>query len=215
MIKEMIVELAKQFNQGGTYMYVLLAVFAVGMAITLERLYFYFITCRKMDAANAGEVAQSIEKNEAESELLKLGKRKDPLSGLMQVALDRFHSGATMDDVQEGVDEEAITQIPRLGERLNYLALIANVATLLGLLGTIAGLQDSFASLGNMAASAKAEALADGIAKAMNTTAFGLIVAIPHMVAYTYLSSRQKKLMKNLDDAMLRLMNFMQRRSAN
>ncbi len=209
----MIEEVAKQFNDGGTYMYVLLGVFAVGAAITLERLFFYFITCRKMDAANAGDVAKSIEDRNEESELLKLEKRRDPLSGLMSVALDRFRSNATMEDIQEGVDEEAVTQIPRLGERLNYLALIANVATLLGLLGTIAGLQDSFSSLASLEAAEKAASLAKGIAKAMNTTAFGLIVAIPHMLAYTYLSSRQKKLVKNLDDAMLRLLNFMQKRS--
>lgn len=208
----MIELIAQRFNEGGTYMYVLLGVLAVGLAIVIERLFFYFITCRNMDAASAGEVALAIEEGQEESELLTLSKRKDPLSGLMSVALDRYKSGADLDDIQEGVDEEAVTQIPRLGDRLNYLALIANVATLIGLLGTIAGLQDSFASLASMEAAEKAAALAKGIAKAMNTTAFGLIVAIPHMVAYTYLNSRQKKLMKNLDDAMLRLMNFIQKR---
>ncbi len=208
----MVEQVAKQFNDGGIYMYVLLAVLAVGVAITIERLIFYFITCRNMDAASAGDVAKSIELMQEKSELLKLEKRKDPLSGIMAVALDRFNSQADMNDIQEGIDEEAVTQIPRLGERLNYLALIANVATLLGLLGTIAGLQESFASLASLEAAEKAASLAKGIAKAMNTTAFGLIVAIPHMVAYTYLNSRQKRLTKNLDDAMLRLVNFMQKR---
>ncbi len=207
----MIQQVAQQFNDGGIYMYVLLGVFAVGAAITLERLYFYFITCRKMDAGNAGDVATSISKRSEKAQLAILEKRKDPLSGLMSVALDRYKSDASIEDIQEGVDEEAVTQIPRLGERLNYLALIANVATLLGLLGTIAGLQDSFSSLASLEAAEKAASLAKGIAKAMNTTAFGLIVAIPHMVAYTYLSSRQKRLLKNLDDAMLRLLNFMQK----
>ncbi len=208
----MIADVAKQFNDGGVYMWVLLAVFAVGMAITLERIFFYYVTCKKMDASSAGEVAKAIENGQEDSQLTKLRKQNDPLSGLMTVALDRFHSNVSMEDVQEGIDEEAVSQVPRLGERLNYLALIANVATLLGLLGTIAGLQDSFSSLASLEAAEKAASLAKGIAKAMNTTAFGLIVAIPHMVAYTFLSSRQKRLTKNLDDAMLRLINFMSKR---
>ncbi len=205
---------AQQFNDGGTYMWVLLFVFAVGMAVTIERLFFYFVTCRDMDASKAGAVAKAIESKNSKSQIAELSKKRDPLSGLMSVALDRYNSDASIEDIQEGIDEEAVSQIPRLGERLNYLALIANVATLLGLLGTIAGLQDSFASLASLEAAEKAASLAKGIAKAMNTTAFGLIVAIPHMVAYTFLSSRQKKLMKNLDDAMLRLINFMSKQRA-
>ncbi len=201
--------IAQRFNEGGSYMIVLLVILAIAAAILIERLFFYFITCRKMSATEAGIVAKAIEEGSHEEQLEILNKRKDPLSGLLYVALDRFKSGADMDEIQEGIDEEAITQVPRLGERLNYLSLIANVATLLGLLGTIAGLQDSFASLASLDAADKAASLARGIAKAMNTTAFGLIVAVPAMVAYSWLTAMKNKQLRNLDDAMLRMVNFM------
>jgi len=197
--------IAQRFNEGGSYMVVLLVILAISAAILVERMYFYFVTCRKMNAIEAGVVAKSIEEGTEEQQLETLNKRNDPLSGLLYVALDRFKGGADMDQIQEGIDEEAITQVPRIGERLSYLALIANVATLLGLLGTIAGLQDSFASLD----SADKGALALGIAKAMNTTAFGLIVAVPAMVAYSWLNAVKSKQLRNLDDAMLRMVNFM------
>jgi len=204
--------IAAWFVSGGSYMYVLLGILAIGSAIVLERLYFYFITCRNMDAGSAGEAAKAIESESVSPYLAKLAKRKDPLSGLLAVAVDRFNSGATMEDVQEGIDEEAISQLPRFSERLSYLSLIANVATLVGLLGTIAGLTDSFASLASVEAAEKAASLAKGIAVAMNTTAFGLIVAIPHMIAYTMLNNYRGKLVKNLDDAVLRFVNFMTKR---
>ena len=208
----MIEKLAQQFQEGGAYMGVLLFVLAIGVAIIIERVIFYYITCKNVDASKAGEVAKAIEDNKITEEIEELGKSKDPLSGLLEVALVRYDKGANIEEIEEGIDEEAINQIPRFTERLNYLALIANVATLLGLLGTIAGLQDSFASLASLEASEKAQALARGIAKAMNTTAFGLIVAIPHMVAYTFLNNKQKRLVANLDDAMLRFVNFLKKK---
>lgn len=208
----MIQKIAEWFVAGGEYMYVLLAILAVGVAIVVERLFFYFVTCRNMDAATAGETAKAIESGKIPEQLQKLKKRNDPLSGILSVALDRYNSGATIEDIQEGIDEEAITQLPRLTERLSYLALIANVATLVGLLGTIAGLTASFASLASVEAAEKAASLANGIAVAMNTTALGLIVAIPHMVAHTMLNSYRAKLTKNLDDAMLRFVNFIVKR---
>lgn len=209
---EMMQTIAKWLDAGGVYMYFILAVFAVGIAIVIERCWFYFVTCKSMNAVRAGETAKAIESGTEKQHLEILKKRNDPLSGLMEVALDRYASGADIEDVQEGIDEVAVQEVPRMNERLNYLALIANIATLIGLLGTIDGLQMSFASLGSLEASEKAAALAKGISIFMNSTAFGLIVAIFHMVAYTMLTNKQKQLTKNLDDAMLRLMNFMTKR---
>jgi biopolymer transport protein ExbB/TolQ len=97
-------------------------------------------------------------------------------------------------------------------QRLNYLSLFANVATLLGLLGTIGGLQVSFSSLAAAEAAKKATMLAAGISQAMNTTAFGLIVAVPCMIMYTALSNKRDRLLKDLDEAVVRLTNYLKRR---
>ena len=99
-----------------------------------------------------------------------------------------------------------------MSQRLNYLSLFANIATLLGLLGTIAGLQVSFSSLVAVEAAKKATMLAQGISQAMNTTAFGLIVAVPCMILYTILFNKQQALTKDLDEAVVRLLNYMKKK---
>jgi biopolymer transport protein ExbB/TolQ len=104
--------------------------------------------------------------------------------------------------------------MPRMITRLNYLSLFSNIATLLGLLGTISGLQASFSSLAAVEASKKATMLAAGIAEAMNCTAFGLIVAVPCMVMYTVLYNKQQQLTKALDESVVRIVNFMKKSKA-
>jgi biopolymer transport protein ExbB/TolQ len=118
------------------------------------------------------------------------------------------------DAVQEGVEEAAIRELPKLSERLNYLALFANIATLLGLLGTIAGLQVSFSSLASVEAAKKATMLAKGISQAMNTTAFGLIVAVPCMIFYTMLNNKQQRLTKELDETVVKTVNLIKKKTS-
>jgi biopolymer transport protein ExbB len=140
-----------------------------------------------------------------------LHKGGSPLKVLLRVAIDRFGAQMSVGDVEEGIQEAAITQMPRMIARLNYLSLFSNIATLLGLLGTISGLQASFSSLAAVEASKKATMLAAGIAEAMNCTAFGLIVAVPCMVMYTVLYNKQQQLTKALDESIVRIVNFMKK----
>jgi biopolymer transport protein ExbB len=207
----MIESIAIKFNEGGVFMWVLLGILGVAVAIFIERFYFYLVVCKNVNTQSAGVAAKAIEGKDGKACQIGFAGKNDPLSALISVTLERFNMGLSLDDIQEGVDEEAVMQIPRFSERLNYLALFANVATLVGLLGTIAGLQESFASLGSVEATEKAAMLAKGIAKAMNTTAFGLIVAIPCMAGFTVLNNMQKKLVRTVDDSMLRLINFVRR----
>jgi biopolymer transport protein ExbB/TolQ len=116
------------------------------------------------------------------------------------------------DKIQEGLEEVAIQEVPRLSERLNYLVLFANISTLLGLLGTITGLQLAFSSLGTVEASKKASMLATGISELMVCTAFGLMVAIPCMVAYTFLNNKCARLTKDLDESVVKFMNYLKKK---
>ena len=133
---------------------------------------------------------------------------------LLKTALERFDAGMDIEEIREGLEEEAIKQVPRLSQRLNYLTLFANIATLLGLLGTITGLQLSFSSLANVEAAKKAAMLASGISQAMLTTAFGLIVAIPCMVIYTFLYNKQSQLVKDLDEATVKFLNYLKKKKS-
>lgn len=206
--------MAQKFQDCGDFRWVLLAVMVFAIAVTIERLIFFYVGCRRVKPQTAGEAASAIKAGKIAQTKQSFSKRKDPLSALISVAVDRYDKGSDMEEIQEGIDEEAVMQVPRFSSRLNYLALFANIATLLGLLGTIAGLQEAFSSLDGHEAAEKSAMLAAGISKAMNTTAFGLLVAIPCMAIYTYLNNKQKALTRSLDDSMLRLVNFMKREIA-
>jgi biopolymer transport protein ExbB len=208
----MIHSLATAFNAGGPFMWVILMVFAVACTIVVDRLIFYFIICQPNGVRLVTEVAKAINAGDVEKAKKIVSKRHAPMNVLMQTALERFASGMTFDDIQKGVDQAAIRELPRMTQRLNYLQLFANIGTLLGLLGTIVGLQAMFGSLAAVEAEKKAAMLASGIAQAMNATAFGLIVAVPCMVLYTMLFNKQQKITKDLDEAVVGLMEYLEKK---
>lgn len=202
--------LAKFMIEGGWVMWIILGVGIFAAAILLERTLFLFIGHRGDSRKFVSNILELVSEGKTDVALRGLGKRKTPLANLIFVALLRHHEGLGSDDIRKGVEEASIKEIPRLSNRLNLLSLAANVATLLGLLGTIFGLQDAFSSLRLAEGAAKAQALALGISTAMNTTAFGLVVAIPCMVAYTQLINKQARLTDDLDEATVTTLNFLE-----
>jgi biopolymer transport protein ExbB len=207
----MIQSIATFFNSGGPFMWVILIVLAISTAVTLERVFFYFVICRGKGASLVAKIATALHKGNHEEAKKIVAKGGAPLTVLLRTAVDRFCAGMGIHDIEEGIEEAAIIEMPRMQTRLNYLSLFANIATLLGLLGTISGLQASFSSLASVEASQKASMLAAGIAEAMNCTAFGLIVAVPCMVAYTWLYNKQLQLTKVIDDSVVKTLNFMKK----
>ncbi len=205
----MIHSFANAFNAGGPFMWVILVVFAVACTVVIDRLIFYFIICRPNGVRLVSEVAKALNADDAALAKKVVSRRKAPMNMLMQTAIDRFASGMNYEEIQKGVDQAAIREMPRMTQRLNYLSLFANIGTLLGLLGTIVGLQEMFGSLAAVEAEKKAAMLASGIAQAMNATAFGLIVAVPCMVLYTMLHNKQQQITKDLDDSIVRLMDYL------
>jgi len=110
-------------------------------------------------------------------------------------------------DLQNVADAAALSVLPRLTRRLHYLPMLANVATLIGLLGTIYGLRGAFAAVGTAAAAERSAALAAGIAIALNATGFGLFTAIPLTVAHAYLVSQAEGIIEQVDEFQVRLIN--------
>lgn len=210
----MLETVAQKFNDGGPFMWVILVVLAAACAIAIERLIFYFVICNTNGAKLAADVAGALNNGNVEQAKKAASGKGAPVNVLFQTALGRYAAGMKIDDIQDAVEETAIKELPRMSQRLNYLSLFANIATLLGLLGTIAGLQVSFSSLAAVEAARKATMLAKGISQAMNTTAFGLIVAVPCMMAYTVFSNKQQALTKDLDEAVLRLLNYLKKKPA-
>lgn len=195
-------------------MWAILAVLAFSCAVMAERVIFFYLVCGRKGNLLLSQVAGLLnsDKSREAGELLSRGRA--PLQVLFRTALERFNSGLPIDEIREGVEEAAIQQVPRLSQRLNYLSLFANIATLLGLLGTITGLQLSFSSLATVDAAKKAALLATGISQAMITTAFGLIVAVPCMIAYTFLVNKQNQLTKDLDEAVVKFLNYLKKKKS-
>ncbi len=135
------------------------------------------------------------------------GSGKAALARVIKAGLQR----ASRDDtqIQNAIDAASLEVMPKLEKRLNYLALIANVATLLGLLGTITGLIHSFSAVSLADAAQRQAILANGISEAMNCTAFGLIVAISTMVLHAVLSSKATKLVEEIDEFGVKLLDLL------
>ncbi|HUI91454.1 MAG TPA: MotA/TolQ/ExbB proton channel family protein [Chitinivibrionales bacterium] len=207
----MIHAVATFFNSGGPFMWVILIVLAISTAVVIERAYFYFVVCRVSGPALVAKLAALLRSGKSDEAKKIVEKGGAPITVLLRTAVDRFCAGMDLREVEEGIEESAIIEMPRMIQRLNYLSLFANIATLLGLLGTISGLQASFSSLAAVEASKKATMLAAGIAEAMNCTAFGLMVAVPCMVAYTWLYNKQAQLTKMIDDSVVKTLNFMKK----
>jgi len=205
----MIQTLAAQFTSGGPFMWVILATFGFGFAVVLERLLYFFVFCRGNSAMIVNKIGHALKKDQYDEVKKIVGTRKTPLLNLLRTAIEQYTSGAPIKTIQEKVEEAAIKEVPKMSKRLNYLSLLANIATLLGLLGTIIGLQVSFSSLASVDVTKKAAMLAAGISQAMNTTAFGLIVAVPCMVLYTALHNKENSLIQDVDESVVRVLNYM------
>ena len=99
--------------------------------------------------------------------------------------------------------------VPRLERRTGYLATLANIATLLGLLGTIHGLSSAFGAVANADPSEKAALLSASIAIAMNATAFGLFTAIPLLLSHSMIQSRTMEIIDSLEMAGVKCLNIL------
>ncbi len=207
----MLSSIARFFQSGGPFMWVILSVLSIAFAVTIERLIFYFIICRERGGRLVSRIVKHLNAGETEAANAAAKAGSSPLHVLCAAIVERHTAGMGIEEIEEGLQETAIREMPRLLQRLNYLSLFANIATLLGLIGTISGLQASFSSLAAVEASKKSAMLAAGIAEAMNTTAFGLITAVPCMVLYTFLYNKQQALSKDFDESVVRLMNYLKK----
>ncbi len=198
---------------GYLFMWIIALFGAIALAIIIERLYFILVRSNVNADKFMGEIRKLVAGGNIERaiELCEKGKQK-ALPFVVLRGLKRANESEQLDfrAIQNAVDEGTLEVIPKLKERTNYLAMLANVATLTGLMGTIYGLIIAFAAVGSETVSEedKSRMLAQGISAAMNTTIFGLMVAIPTLIAYTYISNRTNKIIDELDEHLVKLINL-------
>lgn len=202
--------IAQAFRDGGPFMYPILATSVFAAAIIIERIYFLAIRFGIDDRAFLNKIQELVRKGDPE------GARSlcnnTPIPKIARAALEC--EGCSVREVQNAVDEAAMEVLPLVERRVHYLAMAANVATLLGLLGTIIGLMQSFNAVAGAEAAHKGAILAKGIAIALNTTAYGLTVAIPCLFFYAFIQSRSNNLVEQIDRVAVKMVNMVSSRGS-
>ncbi len=195
------------FQSGGFFMYTVVLVLVFGTAIVLERL--IVITWGQVNGEKLwNQISPALRARRMDDALRTCSRSHKPLYQVLAAGIRGMKGIPTREEVQGTLDEAMIQVIPKLEARLHYLPNLANVATLLGLLGTITGLIHAFTAVSLVDPSQKAALLAKGISEAMNTTAFGLVVAVPMMLIHTFLQTRTNRIIDSLEEYSLRLLNL-------
>lgn len=199
--------IAMFFQQGGVFMWIIVFIWAVGIAISIER---FMRLSFKLDVDGASfmnELQRYILSNDIQGAIRVCSGSMAALPKVLKSGLKRANTNSSQ--IQNAIDATALEVIPKVELRLNYLQLIANISTLFGLLGTIQGLIQSFAAVAAADPAQKAELLASGIATAMNTTFLGLCAAISIMMVHTFLSTKSEKIINEIDEFSVKLMDML------
>jgi biopolymer transport protein ExbB/TolQ len=197
------------FREGGVWMYPIISVSAFALAVVIERLIYYYVHCRVNAKALLTQITRIVRSGENEKARKLCASMKAPLAVILESALWHFMQQESDQEIQNAVDEVGLRELPKIQRRTHYLSLFANISTLMGLLGTIFGLQEAFAALSTVDPQQKAVVLARGIAIAMNTTALGLVVAVPCMVMFSILGAKANAIIEEVDESSVRLLNFL------
>jgi biopolymer transport protein ExbB len=203
---ELIYSIVGFFVAGGPFMYPILLVFAVGTAIAIER----WITLTLLTARNQqawGKVQPALLNGDFDNAREMTSKDGSTISKLLSLGLARQGAVRRREDIEIAMEEGMMEIIPQLEKRTPYVALASNIATLLGLLGTIMGLIQAFTAVSSANPAEKADLLSASISVAMNTTAFGLIVAIPLLITHTVLTAKTGAIVDSLEMASVKVLN--------
>lgn len=197
--------LFRHFEEGGFGMYPILFWQIIAIAVIVERaIYLYKSSINKdvflatmQKCILAGDVGRAIKLCSAANA---------PLARIVKAGLMKVNRPDA--EVQASMDEAALRELPRIEHRTPYLALLANLAMLSGLFGTVVGLIVAFGAVANADASSKATMLAKGISEAMNCTAFGLLAAIIALIGFALLNGKTQTLIDDINEATVQVMNL-------
>ena len=194
------------FQRGGFFMYPILLVLAVGLAIAFER----WVHLKRVRDANRKSwdlLYPELAKGEFDKAREMVNKDKSSMAQMLGMGLARQGAVRRREDIEIAMEESLMEIIPQLEKRTSYLALFSNIATLFGLLGTIMGLIQAFTVVASASPAEKASLLAAAISEAMNCTAFGLMSAIPLLLLHARLSTTTGQIVNSLDMASVKALN--------
>ena len=194
------------FQQGGLFMYPIVIILAIGLAIAIER--FIFLSRSKADNRKLWDKLQPLLRNNDYASAFEMtSDSKAAVGQVLNYGISRLRTTTDRQEVEMSMEESLLEVTPQLEKRTQYLAVLANIATRLGLLGTIIGLIQAFTAVANVNPAEKADLLSASISVAMNTTAFGLMVAIPLLLMHAVLQARTTELVDSIEMASVKFLN--------
>lgn len=200
--------LAKFYVDGGFFMHPIALVSVFGMAIVIERVIFLFFRYNINAAQFMAQVQKLVMANNIDRAIkLCNAAPSAALPRVIKAGLTRANKGEL--EINNAIEEATLEVVPQITKRTATLSAVANIATLLGLLGTIIGLIDAFAAVATAPPDMKSQMLTQAISIAMNTTAFGLVVAIPLLASFVFLSGTTKKILDEIDQYSVKLINLL------
>jgi biopolymer transport protein ExbB len=212
LVMDIFYSIIEFFVTGGPFMYPILIVFSLGTAIAVER----YVTLTLMRSSNQSawsKVLPLLRNGQFDRAREMLGKDKSTIAQLLSMGLARQGAVRRREEIEIAMEESMMEIIPQLEKRTPYVALFASIATLLGLLGTIMGLIAAFTAVANANPAEKADLLSASISVAMNTTAFGLMVAIPLLITNSVLTAKTGEIIDSLEMASVKALNVFSSRA--
>lgn len=200
-------------QNGGAWMWAIAAISIICFALIIERVYYIFFKFN----TNARQFMDAVQKNVVSNNIdgaIQVCNAAGNAAVAQVIKAGLARANKTELEIQNALEEATLEIVPLVTRFMPALASLANIATLLGLLGTIIGLISAFGSLANAAPDERQAKLSNGIAIAMNTTAFGLLVAIPTLTVHVLLSAFATKIISDIELYSTKLGNLLAQRVA-
>ncbi len=189
-------------------MYPIVMVIALGVAISVERFFYLAKTTRVTDKIWK-QINPMLKANDFVRAQHAIANSDTPLARVLNYGFARYKPNAKRERIEAAMEEGVMEVTPEIEARTHYLATLANVATLLGLFGTVSGLIEAFGAVANADPAEKAELLSASISIAMNATALGLGAAIPLLLLHSFLATKTSKLIDTIEMAAVKCSNLM------
>ena len=193
-------------QNGGPFIYPIALVLVVGLAITIER-WLYLSSAHRSNQKAFALIKNALKTGDIDTISQQAQNNKARVFDVLQSGIARISSASRREDVEYAMEETVMEYMLRLEKRTPFIATLANIATLLGLLGTIMGLIAAFSAVASADPAEKANLLSSSISVAMNTTAFGLITAIPLILFHSSLQTKTATIVDSIEMAGIKLLN--------
>ena len=194
------------FKQGGAFLYPIAAVFAVGLAVAIER-FIYLTLVARGNRRLWSQLAPQIQAGNYRKAMEIADRTDSALATIMKYGISRMATAQRHEDIERAMGESLIEVVQRIEKRTNHLASLANIGMLMGLFGTVVGLISAFAAVANVNPAERTSLLSASISVAMNNTGLGLALAITLLLAHMYLETKTTSLVGGLEVASIKFLN--------